>query len=93
VDCGSYAERYAIDCGLNYLCGQNHDENNPKVSGDADGDGTVDIDDALAILEYCSGEGTSISTPAADVNADGDVDLYDALLILQFEAGWNVTLS
>lgn len=63
------------------------------VPGEANVDGTVDINDALVILRYASGETVSINIRNADVNADGNVDIHDALLILQYDAGWNVTLQ
>ena len=64
-----------------------------RLPGDANNDGTVDIRDALHILQYCTGHDVTINTSNSNVNADGSVDAYDALLILQYEAGWNVSLQ
>jgi len=63
------------------------------VPGDADGNASVGIADAIAILDYCAGGNAAVNTSNADVNADGRVDLHDALLVLQYVAGWNVTLK
>lgn len=64
-----------------------------RLPGDTDVDGTVNITDALLLLQYAAGENISINTSNADVNTDGMADIYDALLILQYDAGWNVTLK
>ena len=63
------------------------------VPGDADGDGRVDITDALVILQYTVGWGNPIDHDAGDVNADGMCDIRDALLILQYCVGWDVELK
>lgn len=64
-----------------------------RLPGDAGGNGSVDLNDAIAILCACAGESVAINTSNADVTGDGEVDLYDALRILQYIAGWNVTLK
>lgn len=64
-----------------------------SVPGDADGNASVGIADAIAILDYCAGGSAGVNNSNADVNADGRVDLHDALLVLQYVAGWNVTLK
>lgn len=64
-----------------------------RVPGDANENGTVDIRDAVIVLQYAAGENVSINTRNADVNADGNVDIYDALRILQYGAGWDVELE
>lgn len=65
----------------------------PQVPGDVQNDGKIDLSDAIAILDYCSGGSSGINTANADVNGDDCVDVRDALLILQYLAGWNVTLQ
>ena len=56
------------------------------VYGDLNGDGKVDLKDALGVLEVAAGLG-SITDPEvakrADVNSDGSVTLYDARQILR----------
>ncbi|MEM6996275.1 MAG: dockerin type I repeat-containing protein [Myxococcota bacterium] len=53
------------------------------VRGDASGDGTVGIDDAIKILDYLfQGGGAPPCMDAADVNDDGNVGLDDAVVTL-----------
>ena len=56
---------------------------NVIVPGDADGNGFVDIQDALRIMQLNSGWGVSVNRKNGDVNDNGGVDLYDALQILR----------
>jgi uncharacterized protein YjdB len=63
------------------------------VAGDANGDGTIDIKDAVLIAQYLAGWTVSIGENAADCNGDGNVDIKDAVLLAQYLAGWNVTLG
>ncbi len=64
-----------------------------RLPGDADGNGTVGMRDALSVLRYVRGEEEEINTENADVNRDGRADMKDALLILQADCGWNVSLQ
>lgn len=50
--------------------------------GDANGDGIVDIRDALVILQYSAGWNVTLNIQNADVNEDGLIGLSDALQIL-----------
>lgn len=59
-----------------------------SLPGDADGNSSVTIDDAIAILS-----GNVSSESNADVNGDGKVDQQDVLRIMQYLAGWGVTLQ
>ena len=61
--------------------------------GDADNDGVIGMNDALAILRYAANAGNTINIDGADVTGDGAVNAQDALLILQYDAGWDVTLK
>ena len=55
--------------------------------GDADGNGTIDVNDALAAMRYAL-ELIDLENPAAlDVNGDGQTTLVDALLILRYALG------
>ena len=61
--------------------------------GDINGDGEVDINDAICLLKYVAGwklDGVVIE--ALDVNGDGRVNTKDAIQILRYIAGRNVTL-
>jgi hypothetical protein len=56
--------------------------------GDVNGDGAVDVEDAMLILQldaYLIDE-SDLNMDAADVNGDGVVDVEDAMLVLQFDA-------
>lgn len=57
----------------------------PYVLGDADGDGVVDLTDAVAIFEFYMGEDyPGFVEAAADFDGDGTVDLTDAVLIFEY---------
>ncbi len=64
-----------------------------KVPGDVNGDGVVDANDALRVLQYSAGWNVSLDTANADVNGNGSVDVNDAVLILRYGAGEDVTLQ
>jgi hypothetical protein len=52
------------------------------VPGDLNGDGTVDIYDAILLAAaYGSTPGTPNWNPNADINGDGIVDIYDAIIL------------
>ena len=56
--------------------------------GDADGDGDVDIIDALQVARYDAGLNPSPFDEAnADVDCDSDIDIIDALQIARHDAG------
>lgn len=57
---------------------------NPVLPGDANGDGTVDIADAVAVANYIIGQPpASFVKSAADVNNDGNVTISDATRIVK----------
>ena len=52
-------------------------------TGDANGDGSVDVTDAVAVINaYLSGNNESINVGVADVNHDGVIDITDAVAII-----------
>ena len=56
--------------------------------GDASGDGKVDMNDALCILNYLMGNPPAdFNEAAADVNGDGVVDIADAVQIVNMIIG------
>ena len=58
------------------------------VKGDVNGDGDVDIADAVCIVNHVVGKATpSFVAAAADVNGDGDVDIADAVRIVNLVVG------
>lgn len=51
--------------------------------GDIDSDGTIDVTDAVALLNaYLNGETGDMNVNVADVNSDGSIDVTDAVEIL-----------
>jgi aryl-phospho-beta-D-glucosidase BglC (GH1 family) len=57
-------------------------------TGDTNGDGGIDILDALLTAQYYVGLNPSgFNAGAADTNCDGSVDILDALLIAQYYVG------
>ena len=57
--------------------------------GNVNGDDTINVVDAMLILQYCVGDITEndLNMAAADVNSDGTVNVVDAMLILQYCVG------
>jgi Dockerin type I domain len=52
------------------------------VPGDINGDGVVDISDAiLASHAFGSSTGNPDYIPAADLNSDGNIDIFDMLML------------
>ena len=68
-------------------CGEVEEEAIPYY-GDVNGDGVVDINDAILVAQADVGNTTIASDriAAADVNGDGNVTIHDALLIARFVA-------
>ena len=63
----------------------------PVIKGDIDGNGLVNLADALQALQAISGMQPAIrtdyTTSGADVNGNGKLELIDTLYILQYSAG------
>lgn len=58
------------------------------IIGDVNGDGEVDIADAVCIVNHVVGKSTSsFVDAAADANSDGDVDIADAVRIVNLIVG------
>ena len=52
-------------------------------TGDANGDGSVDVTDAVAVINaYLNGDSSSINAGVADVNHDNVIDITDAVAII-----------
>ncbi len=57
----------------------------PFIRGDNNGSGTVDISDAVYLLDYLFGMGGSPSPEdAGDANMDGGIDISDAIFLLLY---------
>ena len=59
----------------------------PAIYGDLNGDGKVDIADAVCILVIMAGEDTEEGLRQGDMNGDGKVDIADFVSILTIMAG------
>ena len=57
------------------------------VSGDANGDGVIDIEDVVTAVSHYLGEDTPILFRAADVNGDGVIDIEDVVGIREIYLG------
>ena len=79
----SYAHQYAKDKNLRYIL-----IDGPKT-GDANGDGMVDILDSTEIQKFAAEliELTDEQFELADINDDGFVDVMDALLVQKYVVG------
>lgn len=62
--------------------------------GDVNGDGSINILDAIMLLQYCAGMSAAklddIQLARADVAYDGAVNVLDAILLLKYCAGMSV---
>ena len=64
------------------------------LDGDVDGDGTVDMADAVLVINHYAGKPVSnFVEAAADVDGDGAIDLADAVRIINFYVGKTTALS
>ena len=53
------------------------------TAGDANGDGSLDINDAICIVNYLTGNPVAgFNAAAADVNGDGQVTIADAVIVV-----------
>lgn len=57
------------------------------IAGDVDGDGKVNLRDAIVMLRYLGGDRQTANRDALDVNGDGRVDIVDALFIVRYTVG------
>lgn len=61
------------------------------VPGDANGNGSVNIDDVVYILKYVAGWKSAkknLKIMESDVNGDGNITIGDALKMMKYFAGW-----
>ncbi|MBQ8920933.1 MAG: dockerin type I repeat-containing protein [Oscillospiraceae bacterium] len=63
-----------------------------KVSGDVNGDESIDLKDVIILRRYLAGWEVTINDTNADVNGDSSVDLKDVTILRRYLAGWEVTL-
>lgn len=64
--------------------------------GDVNGDGSINVLDAILLLQYCAGMSAAqlddVQLARADVAYDGSVNVLDAILMLRYCAGMSVKL-
>jgi hypothetical protein len=69
-------------------------EEEAYILGDVNGNGGVDIGDAVSIVNYLVGkESTNFVEKAADTNKNGGIDIGDAVTIVNFLVGKTSSLS
>ncbi|MBQ7660456.1 MAG: hypothetical protein IJS44_00195 [Clostridia bacterium] len=56
-------------------------------AGDANGDGVVDLRDAVSVLRYLGGVQRNISRDGIDADGNGEVNLLDVLQVLRYCVG------
>jgi hypothetical protein len=95
---------YTGDCTLDLEINDLGDENTDTIGspraidghvtitdvalGDVNGDGAIDIIDALRIAQYYVGlDPADFNAGAADTNCNGSIDIVDALLVAQYYVG------
>ena len=68
------------------LFGEVLPENVPEDAIDLNGDGKINVTDAMVVLRYAVKKITAndLTVEAADVNSDGKVNVTDAMQILRF---------
>lgn len=83
---GSASESYASEYIIQF---KELGQESQNITGDANGDNTVDVLDAAAVQKHAAGISMldSAKLAAADVNGDGNVDVLDAADIQKFAAG------
>ena len=90
---GNAAELYAKENGFNFISlGESQNPATPDKTmkiGDSNGDGFVDIFDAVEIQKFAAEQTalTDVQEEFADVNNDGFVDVLDAVTIQKYAAG------
>lgn len=57
---------------------------NTVLKGDVNGDGTVDTQDAILVIQEYLGESPAgFNSSVADMNGDGNIDTQDAILVIE----------
>lgn len=61
--------------------------------GDVNGDGSVDVRDAVLLAQYLANWNVKIDSTCADCDADGAINVRDIVLLAQYLAHWDVSLG
>lgn len=85
------AKDWEVQC---YRNGEWTDYEGITIKGDVNGNGYVDIGDAVTIVNYLVGkESSTFVAEAADTNDNGQIDIGDAVTIVNFLVGKTASLS
>ena len=79
----SNASDASVSSNISYLA-------NPAPSGDANGDGDVNMKDVLALRLFIANLPVELQKADADVYTDASLDMKDVLLLRKFIAQWDV---
>ena len=63
------------------------------VYGDVNDDTSINLTDAIFMMQYIAKWTVTINEDAADVNNDGTVNIKDVVKMMQYIAKWDVTLG
>ena len=63
------------------------------ISGDINGDNTVNNKDLTRLMKYLAGENVDVVEAALDVNGDGTVNNKDLTRLMKYLAGESITIS
>ena len=85
-----YTDDADTDCDI---CGAIREIEEPVVSGDANGDGSINNRDLGLLQQYLNDYEVEISLDACDVNGDGNVNNRDLGLLQQYLNDWEVELG
>ncbi len=90
---GSYIRSYAAVNGIGFRLCNGHD-GQLRIAGDANGDGVVNLKDAVVMRRYLAGGwDVTLLAASADVDGSNSVTLADVTLICRSLAGgWDVVL-
>lgn len=84
----TYQMEQAVRFNANFYTDRFTYQSPSYILGDVNGDGDVDIADAVCIVNHVVGKATpSFIAEAADVNGDDDVDIADAVRIVNLVVG------
>ena len=63
------------------------------ISGDATGDGKVNMKDIVLLQQHLNGWNVELDLNAIDVNGDGKINMKDIVFLQQYLNGWDVELK
>ncbi|MBR5527432.1 MAG: hypothetical protein IKV97_00400, partial [Clostridia bacterium] len=93
-DCGfKKYETVYFDNGNDGNDDDDDDDGQTMVSGDANGDGQLNLKDLLRLTKYFSGWDVEVNEYLADVTGEGQLDRQDLLRLAKYLTGWDVTLA